>query len=607
MGSFIHCSLRNGGDGAVCLGPPLNGVPRSPEQIYFRNGAPPNYVAPGPLNSLSGPELVEGLRLQARLVCLSLKDALTSGVGGLNLSVEDLQNVAAQLLTQQSTEKIASSEETGSHVPLDKQQQCNKQAAINGSSDTPVPRKGAEDLGKYCRKKSGNRPRSAPGDSQTDVPGGTAVPFQELGSAKNSAPSNQSKRRGGWPKGRKRKPELVDMRPPKAPATGYVLYLNEKRKNYKDLPFPEVTKLLGNEWSKLSLEDKRVYLVQAEVEKKRYREELKAYRQSDVYQSYLDRKRNKHLQENGTEESDMDATDEIEDEDNEELYCRICDQWFSSLHNKKEHLYGRQHLLVNITTNITRTGPIRCRHLAKDVDKCRATRVPPPSPWFHRQKYFLTRTSLDDSTFSRDAGENPRERRQELWLLAAIEMEHKHVSNKCGYSQYLCPTRRIRTFIFTCEQSSCLGQQLQVSISGEFTKERLAAAEQEGGSSGYSLSTTSLDESSLDGFTPPGVPGGKTRRQETGACPAPDMTDSICRLMTTYSEREREIRSLSSRLEQVRTKNAELMSALGELLAREGRLNAQLETETQLEVTLEQQLLSLWVLPTACLSSANTS
>lgn len=30
---------------------------------------------------------------------LSLTDALTSGVGGLNLSVEDFQNVAAQLLS----------------------------------------------------------------------------------------------------------------------------------------------------------------------------------------------------------------------------------------------------------------------------------------------------------------------------------------------------------------------------------------------------------------------------------------------------------------------------------------------------------------------------
>jgi hypothetical protein len=55
----------------------------------------------------------------------------------------------------------------------------------------------------------------------------------------------------------------------------------------------QVTKLLGNEWSKLSLEEKRIYLERAEVEKKRYREELKAYRQSDAYQSYLNKKRTK--------------------------------------------------------------------------------------------------------------------------------------------------------------------------------------------------------------------------------------------------------------------------------------------------------------------------
>jgi hypothetical protein len=49
------------------------------------------------------------------------------------------------------------------------------------------------------------------------------------------------KRRGGWPKGRKRKPEIPETRPPKAPATGYVLYLNENRKFYKDIPFTEVS------------------------------------------------------------------------------------------------------------------------------------------------------------------------------------------------------------------------------------------------------------------------------------------------------------------------------------------------------------------------------
>lgn len=55
-----------------------------------------------------------------------------------------------------------------------------------------------------------------------------------------------------------------------------------------------------------------MYLDQAEIEKKRYREELRLYRQSDAYQAYLHKKRLKRLQGNGTEESDMDATDEID-------------------------------------------------------------------------------------------------------------------------------------------------------------------------------------------------------------------------------------------------------------------------------------------------------
>lgn len=42
------------------------------------------------------------------------------------------------------------------------------------------------------------------------------------------------KRRGGWPKGRKRKPEIPGVKPPKAPLTAYVLFLNERRKYYKE-------------------------------------------------------------------------------------------------------------------------------------------------------------------------------------------------------------------------------------------------------------------------------------------------------------------------------------------------------------------------------------
>ncbi|XP_046661970.1 uncharacterized protein LOC124355079 [Homalodisca vitripennis] len=88
---------------------------------------------------------------------------------------------------------------------------------------------------------------------------------------------------------------------------------------------------------------KKEYLQRAQLDKKRYREELKVYRNSDTYRSYLKRRRIKSCKTNGTEESDFDGTDEIDDEDNEELYCRACDQWFTTLHNKKEHLYGKQH------------------------------------------------------------------------------------------------------------------------------------------------------------------------------------------------------------------------------------------------------------------------
>ncbi|GFG28206.1 hypothetical protein Cfor_07849 [Coptotermes formosanus] len=298
------------------------------------------------------------------LVCLSLKDALSSGVGGLNLSVEDFQNVAAQLLTQQNVEK-GTSEETSpaitlGDVMLSVLPDTSQADGSNGNleivdSSSPIEVQielsqnsaRVEDKGQNgvtvdntSLRREDSEPLVVVTSSGISVP--EALPGMVQASVVTS--SQQQKKRGGWPKGRKRKPELSEMRPPKAPATGYVLYLNEKRKQYKDLPFPEVTKLLGGEWSRLSLEEKRVYLERAEVEKKRYREELKAYRQSDAYQSYLNKKRTKSLQGNGTEESDMDATDEIEDEDNEELYCRTCDQWFSSLHNKREHLYGRQHL-----------------------------------------------------------------------------------------------------------------------------------------------------------------------------------------------------------------------------------------------------------------------
>uniref|UniRef100_A0A8D8LQD9 High mobility group protein 20A n=1 Tax=Cacopsylla melanoneura TaxID=428564 RepID=A0A8D8LQD9_9HEMI len=278
---------------------------------------------------------------------MSLTDALTSGVGGLNLSVEDFQNVSHFLIASPPTppSSVSSLSDSASAYPriINPQklecilETCESSSLDEGDADVELVSTETEVV---------DSPLPPPFPSTSSSLTATSESNNSDSSIYSNKPPTQGKRKGGWPKGRKRKPE-VEHRPPKAPSTGYVLYLNEKRKLYKELPFPEVTKLLGNEWTKLSPPEKKVYLDKAEIDKKRYREELKVYRKSDAYQSYLRRKRVKSLQANGTEESDIatDATDEIdeEEEDNDVLYCRVCDQWFTTLHNKREHLNGRQH------------------------------------------------------------------------------------------------------------------------------------------------------------------------------------------------------------------------------------------------------------------------
>ncbi|KAM3938904.1 SWI/SNF-related matrix-associated actin-dependent regulator of chromatin subfamily E member 1-related isoform 2-T2 [Leptodactylus fuscus] len=89
----------------------------------------------------------------------------------------------------------------------------------------------------------------------------------------------------GWPKGKKRKKVLPNG--PKAPVTGYVRFLNERREQIRtqhpDLPFPEITKMLGAEWSMLPTHEKQKYLDDAEREKQQYMKELKEYQQSEAY------------------------------------------------------------------------------------------------------------------------------------------------------------------------------------------------------------------------------------------------------------------------------------------------------------------------------------
>ncbi|MEQ2175199.1 High mobility group protein 20A [Goodea atripinnis] len=125
----------------------------------------------------------------------------------------------------------------------------------------------------------------------------------------------QKPRRGSWSKGRKRKKPMKDSNAPKAPLTGYVRFMNDRREQLRaerpDVPFPEITRMLGNEWSKLPPEEKQPgvisllfsqvspahltfrsclplqrYLDEAERDKERYMRELEKYQKTEAYKHF---------------------------------------------------------------------------------------------------------------------------------------------------------------------------------------------------------------------------------------------------------------------------------------------------------------------------------
>ncbi|XP_013001991.2 SWI/SNF-related matrix-associated actin-dependent regulator of chromatin subfamily E member 1-related-like [Cavia porcellus] len=188
------------------------------------------------------------------------------------------------------------------------------------------------------------------------------------GDTKEQDTEEPKKRKGGWPKGKKRKPSR-DLSVPRAPTTGYVIFLNEQRSQlqaeHPDLPFTEITKLLATQWAQLPQERKQRYIYQADEDKQRYIRELQAYQSSEAYRAFL-RRRAAHEALCGTpgdavesEQLDFSAIDGTGDGD---LHCRTCHQCFSSRHNKREHLLGRQHL-HNLTGEFEKDSAEYLRHL----------------------------------------------------------------------------------------------------------------------------------------------------------------------------------------------------------------------------------------------------
>ncbi|NWS90982.1 HM20A protein, partial [Toxostoma redivivum] len=148
-------------------------------------------------------------------------------------------------------------------------------------------------------------------NSESSFSGGTSQPVnnpdlvedlsqtqQQQNESSNAAETTEQKpeeeqqrtKRGGWAKGRKRKKPLRDSNAPKSPLTGYVRFMNERREQLRakrpEVPFPEITRMLGNEWSKLPPEEKRRYLDEADRDKERYMRELEQYQKTEAYKVF---------------------------------------------------------------------------------------------------------------------------------------------------------------------------------------------------------------------------------------------------------------------------------------------------------------------------------
>lgn len=116
-----------------------------------------------------------------------------------------------------------------------------------------------------------------------------AVDIDHDSSLQGSLSQADKSRKGGWPKGKKRKKNR-DWNAPKQPLSGYIRYLNERREKLRlenpNLTFVEITRLLGAEWTKLPQHEKQKYLDDADKDKERYLREMEAYQKTDTYKMF---------------------------------------------------------------------------------------------------------------------------------------------------------------------------------------------------------------------------------------------------------------------------------------------------------------------------------
>ncbi|XP_063608801.1 high mobility group protein 20A-like [Penaeus indicus] len=135
------------------------------------------------------------------------------------------------------------------------------------------------------------------------------------------ASNDNSPKKKGWPKGRKRRLLPKDSNAPKGPLSGYMLFMGDQREIIRQtnpgLAFHEITKLVAQRWAQLDAESKTKYLEAAEADKERYQKELEEYQKTDAYKNFI-MKQNKEETPTPPKKPRKEVVEERKEEEEEE-------------------------------------------------------------------------------------------------------------------------------------------------------------------------------------------------------------------------------------------------------------------------------------------------
>eukprot|EP00057_Strongylocentrotus_purpuratus_P007639 XP_011662113.1 PREDICTED: uncharacterized protein LOC577135 isoform X2 [Strongylocentrotus purpuratus] len=177
---------------------------------------------------------------------------------------------------------------------------------------------------------------------------------QSLATEKSPLVATEKKKgKGGWPKGKKRKKDILEMaKAPRPPSSAYAMFLAEQREGYRE-SHPEVvgrkvSSLLGKMWTGLPPDVKKRYLDMEKKDKERYIKEIKEYQESSSCQAFL-KKQTENAVRNfcGSEEAMSEQIVNMSKNDIlgcNYLQCKVCDMYFHSTHNMSQHVLGKQHM-----------------------------------------------------------------------------------------------------------------------------------------------------------------------------------------------------------------------------------------------------------------------